>query len=91
MRDYVLYLHHLPRLQRREPLGRNLRFLERIGQRIDRRVDRLIRQLERAVMMRQRFLRASKDEKRPWPILRGSLRSHLRMTSARIQPKAILL
>ena len=32
------------------------------------------------VILRCAHLRASKDEKRPWPILRGSLRSHLRMT-----------
>src|ERR1700736_1791892 len=29
------------------------------------------------------LLRASKDEHGPWPTLRGSLRSHLRMTGAR--------
>ena len=33
------------------------------------------------VILRCALLRASKDEKRPWPILRGLLRSHLRMTS----------
>jgi hypothetical protein len=36
-------------------------------------------------------LRASKDEHGPWPILRGSLRSLLRMTAALLQPKDIML
>ena len=61
-----LDLDHLPRLQRREPLRRNLRFLERLIQRHHRRVDRLIGQLERAVMMRQRLL-ARRNRPAPSP------------------------
>jgi hypothetical protein len=34
------------------------------------------------VILRCVLLRASKDEYGLWPILRGSLRSHLRMTGA---------
>src|SRR4051812_44888157 len=37
------------------------------------------------------LLRASKDERGPWPILRGSLRSHLRMTVVLVQPNFIRL
>jgi hypothetical protein len=44
------------------------------------------------VILRCALLRASKDEYGPpCPILRGSLRSHLRMISAPIRLKAIML
>ena len=36
------------------------------------------------VILRCALLRASKDEYGPWPILRGSLRSYLRMTAGSV-------
>src|SRR6476661_641764 len=55
----LLYLHHLPRLERHKALVRNLRLVECRMQGLDRRVDCFIRQLKRAVMMRERPLGAA--------------------------------
>jgi hypothetical protein len=51
--------------------------------------DRIGALAQSLVILRCALLRASKDEYGPWPILRGSLRSRLRMTGARIQPRPI--
>jgi hypothetical protein len=40
-------------------------------------LDRRVVLAQSLVILRCALLRASKDEKRPWPILRGSLCSHL--------------
>ncbi len=53
----------LPRLQRHEPLTWDFRFVECRAERGRRRVNRFIRQLERAVMMGQRLLRAAIAER----------------------------
>src|SRR5215211_2919138 len=45
-------LKHLPRLERRKLLSRNLRFVERRIQCVERRIDGFVGQLKRAVMMR---------------------------------------
>ena len=44
-------------------------------------IDRFLSQTLRCAL-----LRASKDEHGPWPILRGSLRSRLRMTRPALLP-----
>jgi len=51
--------------------------------------DRIGALAQSLVILRCALLRASKDEYGPWPILRGSLRSRLRMTGALIQPRLI--
>src|SRR6266576_332423 len=66
-RNDVLDLHHLPRLQRYKTLARNLFLLKRRMQGDDRRVDRLVGELKRAVVMRQRLLRAAMRRQPRWP------------------------
>jgi hypothetical protein len=54
-----LNLDHLPRLQGHKFFPRNLGFIERLAQRGDRRVNRFVGELEGAVVIGQRLLRAA--------------------------------
>src|SRR5438132_5690589 len=64
--------HHLPRLQRYEPLARNLRFIQRRVKRGYRRVDSFVGELEGAVMMREGLDRAAIGQR-----LYGVVRVHM--------------
>src|SRR6202023_1652646 len=57
--DSRLKLHHLAGPQGAEALGRNASNLQGLGKREERRIDRLVGELERAVMVRERQLRAA--------------------------------